>query len=70
MKNQKGSAAYVILYFAMVIGILLSVVGWFLNAYRLTNCDFQTPYKCEVVRVTGIFVPPVGAVTGYMDLGK
>lgn len=40
-----------------------------MNIYKLTQCDFEAPYKAEVIRVVGI-IPPVGAIFGYMDFGK
>lgn len=43
--------------------------GWVMNIYKLTQCDFEAPYKAEVIRVVGI-IPPVGAIVGYMDFGK
>lgn len=54
---------------AAVISIAIAV-GWTLNVYKLaTNCDFQSPYSCEVIRIIGI-VPPIGAIVGWLDLGK
>lgn len=53
-----------------VIGLLIvGIVGYGLNFYKLTQCDFQAPYKAEIIRGIGI-VPVVGAFTGYMDLGE
>ena len=53
------------------IAVILVVVGsgWVQNVYKLTKCDFETPYKTEVIRVVGI-IPPVGAVVGWMDIGE
>ena len=55
------------------IGATIAIVlftGWVFNIYKLaTECDFVAPYKCEVVRVIGL-VPPIGAVVGWIDLGK
>jgi hypothetical protein len=50
-------------------GILLLIAsGWVVNIVKLCKCDFAAPYKSEVVRVIGVFVPPVGMVTGWMEL--
>ena len=43
--------------------------GWTKNIIKLTECDFKAPYKAEVVHTVGI-IPPVGAITGWLDLGK
>ena len=66
MKNQNGFTA-IELIFAIVF--IVGVFGYFLNIYKLTQCDFEPPYKTEVMRSIGLF-PPAGAVVGYMDLGK
>ena len=46
---------------------LVGAVGWCMNIYKFTQCDFETPYRAEVLRGIGI-VPPVGAVMGYFDI--
>ena len=40
-----------------------------LFAIILTECDFEAPYKAEVIHAVGI-ISPVGAITGWMDFGK
>lgn len=44
--------------------------GWGKNIFELTDCDFDAPYKAEVIRVVSIPVWPMGMIVGYMDLGK
>jgi hypothetical protein len=56
-----------LLAIVFVAGIL---GGFFMNCFRAVDCDYKAPYKCEAVRIVGIFVPPVGAVVGWMDLGE
>ena len=58
------STALVSVVITIVIG-----VGWVKNLIKLSDCDFETPYKAEVIHVIGI-IPPVGAVTGWLDAGK
>ena len=56
--------------FLIFILIAAGVVGYAMNIYKLvTVCDFEAPYKCEAIRVGGLF-PPVGAIAGYVDLGE
>lgn len=43
--------------------------GWGMNIYKLVKCDFETPYKTEIIRGIAI-IPPVGAVAGWMDIGE
>ena len=45
------------------------VVGWIQNIIKLSECDFEAPYKAEVIHTIGI-LPPVGIFTGWLDLGK
>lgn len=47
---------------------LLIIVGWFMNIYKLTKYDFDTPLKAEATRIVGIVVFPLGAVIGYMEI--
>lgn len=57
----------------VLIPILLAFLfaaGYIMNLVGVFGCDFASPYKCEVIRTAGIFVPPVGAVAGYFDLGQ
>jgi len=49
--------------------LLVVAAGWVKNVIKLSNCDFEPPYKCEVVHAIGI-IPPVGMITGWMDFGK
>lgn len=57
-----------ILVFQLVI-LLVVGVGWVKNIMKLADCDFEAPYKAEVVHAIGL-VPPVGMVTGWLDMGK
>ena len=44
------------------------IIGWIMNIYKFSQCDFDTPLKAEVIRGIGIVAPPVGAIIGYMDI--
>ena len=52
-----------------VVIVFVVGVGWVKNIIKLADCDFEAPYKAEVIHAIGIF-PPVGAITGWLDLGK
>jgi hypothetical protein len=56
--------------FIFYIVVFLGCIGWCMNAYKLTQCDFDKPYKCEAVRSVGVFIPFIGAITGYYDFDK
>lgn len=66
MKKKKGFAGIGLI--ALVVALLVAV-GWVKNIIKLANCDFEAPYKAEVIHAVGI-IPPVGAITGWLDLGK
>lgn len=40
---------------AMVIGFWILVgVSWVVNLVKLTECDFESDYKCEALHVIGL----------------
>lgn len=46
----------------------VAIFGWGLNIYKLTQCNFEPSYRTEAIRTIGVFVAPVGAITGYMEI--
>ena len=68
MKNQKG---FLLSELLIVWFILLVVIGsgWVKNIVKLTKCDFEAPYKTEIIRCAGL-IPPVGAIVGWMSIGE
>ena len=59
----------VILFILAVIAIIpASIVGYWMNIYGLTQCDFEEPYRAEIVRSIGIPVFPMGAIAGYLEI--
>lgn len=50
--------------------MILAIVGWVKNIVAFSECDFEAPYECEVMHGIGIPVAPVGAVMGWIDVGK
>jgi len=57
------------LLFIQLVVVILIGSGWIMNLKKLSDCDFKAPYKAEVIHTIGI-IPVVGAVTGWMNLGK
>jgi len=53
----------------LIIGLVVVVAftGWVKNLIKLSELDFESPYKAEVIRAVGI-IPPVGAVVGYFEI--
>jgi hypothetical protein len=66
MENKKGSIGTVFL----VLTILIISIGWIMNVVKFCKCDFEDPYKTEIIRGVGIPVFPMGAVCGFMDIGE
>lgn len=55
--------------FVQLMILLIVGPGWVKNLIKLTECDFEPSYKAEVIHIVGI-IPPVGMVTGWLDVGK
>jgi len=51
----------------LILIMILAITGWGINLYKLTQCDFVAPYKCEAIRTIGI-VPPLGAILGWIPI--
>jgi hypothetical protein len=49
--------------------VLIVGTGWVKNIIKLTECDFESPVKAEIVHILGVF-PPVGMITGWLDMGE
>ena len=47
---------------------VLAIFGWGNSLYRLTQCDFDTPLKTEVIRGAGVVIFPLGIVLGYISI--
>lgn len=53
----------------VIVAIIVVGAGWVKNLIKLTECDFEAPYKAEIIHAVGI-LPPVGMITGWLDVGK
>jgi hypothetical protein len=67
MKKQLGVT---LVELVVVIFGLLFVCVWPYNLYRLSQCDFDAPYKCEVIHAIGVVVPPAAIVTMWFTEDK
>jgi prepilin-type N-terminal cleavage/methylation domain-containing protein len=65
-KNNKGFTAIELLL-CIQIGLVLAMgTAWCVNLYKLTQCDFASPYKGEAIHAVGIF-PPAALVTVWFS---
>ena len=64
--REKFGVGFII---GLILLMMVGIVGWVMNLYKLIHCDFEQPYKAEIVRTIGL-IPVVGAFTGYMNLGN
>ena len=48
--------------------VVLIGYGWFANLYKLSQYNFSSQYKAEVLRGVGAVVFPVGVVMGYFNI--
>lgn len=52
---------------ASAIALWLFFVGcWGVNAYKFVGCDFEAPYKGEIIHGAGL-LGPISAVTVWFD---
>jgi len=58
--SKTGPIAPVALWIALA---LVVPVSWLGNAYYLTQCDFESDYKCEIVHGVGVVVPVAAPIT-------
>ena len=63
--EEKAIGCFVIV---CLVASLIFGIGYIANVVKLLQCDFQAPYKSEVIRGVGIFVPFVGAPAGYLRI--
>lgn len=52
-----------------VFYLVYLVSSWSVNVYKLTELNFESPYKAEVIRSISV-VSPLFLVTGFMDIGE
>ena len=53
----------------IIIVLIIGFIGWVKNISKLIDCDFEAPYKTEVIRTVSL-IPVVGGVTGWMTIGE
>lgn len=49
-----------------VLFAIAAMTGWVMNFLAVCMGDYTTLDGIEIVRIVGLFVPPLGAVMGYI----
>ena len=49
-------------FFSVTIWLAI-IICWINNLIDLFNCDFEGPFKEEVVHLIGVFIPPASVIT-------
>ena len=65
LKDNKG---FILLKLIITFIILFFTIGWVINAVKLSRCDFDAPYKAEIIRTVGVIAAPFGSVVGYINI--
>jgi len=63
-----GIVGVILFILALIALVPAFFIGYGMNIYALTQCDFEAPYRAEIVRGIGIPVPIVGAIAGYYEI--
>ena len=66
--NNKGFTIVELLVVVQMLVIFLVAIGWGVNIYKFSKCDFKAPYKAEIIRGIGIPAVPFGAIVGFFDI--
>jgi len=48
----------------LVLGGVFSYVG---NVIKVTNCDFASDFRCEVIHGVGVIIPPASLITVWFE---
>lgn len=67
MKGNWGMDMKASITIFIVLVWILSVIGWVMNIYKFTQCDFNGLGSCEGIRAVGIIAAPLGSIVGWMD---
>ena len=52
---------------SIVLLIVVACAPYLINGYKLSNCDFESDYKCEAVHGIGVILPPTAIITVWFD---
>jgi len=59
-RTNSTSLSIAILYLTVCLYVGIS---WVTNLIQLFNLDFEAPYKDEIIKLIGVFIPPLSTIT-------
>lgn len=64
--KRKGATIFELMFVVIFLGV---IIGNIIGIYKFATCDFEAPYKAEIIYGIGI---PTGlnAILGWIDFGK
>ena len=70
MKNKQRGFTLpepIMLVLFIIIPIYMAI-GWIKDIEKFSECDFRASYKAEIIYGLGL-VPPIGMITGWLNVG-
>ena len=55
-------------FFTYIILVVFAVTGWVKCVIKAVSCNWEPIGKAEVFYTVSCFIPPVGAVVGWIDI--
>ena len=52
-----------IFYIIYIVLVLYGAVAYIANLIQLFNCDFEGPWKEEIIHLMGALLPPISMIT-------
>lgn len=68
MKNQQGFTTAEFVLTSLLLLIFIGVC-WAYNLVKLTQCDFESSYRCEIIHAIGL-VPAFSPITVWFDVDR
>ena len=62
MKNYYKNVKCSVVILNLAIAIFV-IACWVVNLVKFTECDFEDPYKSEIIHGVGVVFPPASVVT-------
>ena len=64
---RRGYTVVELAILVVILCVIMHAVFCLSNIYQLTKCDFEAPYKAEILRIGGLFVPLAPVVLTFVS---